>query len=164
MGGYFPGNSLRGRLARGLRLGRRESGYSSCQPTPSTSFASNFSNTRDTLWALAYRAMFRRDAHISGDASSSNHEVSPFVLVLVFLPFGLPPCFPRSDWPPLVTSKYNRVLLVQFASDCNRVRAEAKDDESFDTTTADGDEDEEFREINESDFLKRAELEATGAG
>lgn len=42
------------------------------------------------------------------------------------LSFTLPPRFPRSDWPPLVTSKYNRILLVQFASDCTRVRAEAK--------------------------------------
>lgn len=51
LGGYFPGNSSRGRLARGLRLGSTRVGL--LQPTPSTSFASNFSNTRDTLWALA---------------------------------------------------------------------------------------------------------------
>jgi len=62
LGDYFSGNSSRGCLARNLKLGRRKSGYSSYQPTPSTSFASNFSNTRDTLWAFAYRAMFRRDA------------------------------------------------------------------------------------------------------
>lgn len=116
LGGYFPGNSSRGRLARGLRLGRHESGYSS-QLRRRHSPAISAQHSRHIVGPRVPRnAPMKR--HISGDASSSNHQPWSIVQSICTrarsLSFSLPPRFPRSHWSPLVTS--NTIEFCSFNS------------------------------------------------
>lgn len=168
-GGYFPGNSSRGRLTRrSLRIGRtllvsislaRSFALRWLPGTPSTSFASNFSNTRDTLRALVWRRCrvcalarcFDETPCISGGLEWRLSIVRPICTRVYYLSpppalsfFLFPSFFPslslsspsrtlRTDWPPLVTSKYNRILSIVLA--CTR----ANDNERLSTGTGDED-------------------------
>lgn len=125
LGGYFPGNSSRGRL-EGFEAWSTRVGLLQLPANSVDVIRQQFQqHSRHIVGSRVPRNVPTR-RHISGDASSSA-ATSLFIVQSICtrvrsLSFTLLPRFPRSDWPPLVTSKYNRILLVQFTFDCIHVR------------------------------------------
>lgn len=123
--GYFPGNSSRGRL-EGFEAWSTRVGLLQLPANSVDVIRQQFQqHSRHIVGSRVSRNVPTR-RHISGDASSSA-TTSLFIVQSICtrvrsLSFTLLPRFPRSDWPPLATSKYNRILLVRFTFDCIHVR------------------------------------------